>query len=155
MRQLKFLLGTSALLALTACASMVHGTTQQIGFTSSPARAKIIVDGHELGQTPLVADLERRREHVIRFELAGYQPFDTKMTRSVSGWIWLNFFATYMLTSLVDFASGAAYNLSPDLVTGQLIKPSSSSGMASPGGIHVTFGTAADSSRTRAGPKQP
>lgn len=145
MRYVKRLFGMAALFALTACASLVHGTDQQIGFTSSPARAKVIVDGHELGQTPFVADLGRSREHVIRFELAGYQPFDTKMTRSVSGWIWLNWFGSCMLTSLADFASGAAYNLSPDLVTGQLVKPSASSGMASSSGIHVTFRTAADS----------
>jgi hypothetical protein len=151
MRRLNVLFVPVALLALTACATLVHGTTQQIGFSSSPSRAKITLDGRELGLTPLVWDLSRGQNHIIQVALDGYQPFQATVTRSISGWIWENF-PLYMVPALVDFALGGAYNLSPDLVTGQLTKPPSSSALATAGGIHITFMEKPDSSRTPTGP---
>lgn len=153
MRYLRFPLVAAAMLALTACATLVHGTTQQIGFSSSPARATITVDGQERGLTPVVADLDRGKDHVVRIEREGYQPFEATVTRSLSGWILENLLIG-SIPAIVDIATGAMWNLKPDLVTAQLVRPSSSSALATPNGIHVTLRKLVDSSLTRTGTPQ-
>jgi hypothetical protein len=138
-----------ALLTLSACASMIHGTTQEIGFSSSPSKAKVIVDGKELGVTPLVAELDRGREHVVRIERDGYQPFQWPVTRSMSPWILENWFVM-IVPALVDIADGAMWNLAPDLITAQLAKSSGSSAQATPGGVHVNLVKRSDAGVMRA-----
>ena len=138
MRYWTIVCGTAGVLLLNACATMAHGTTQEIGFTSSPAGAKVIVDGAPAGVIPIVTTLLRRHDHAIRIELEGFQPYEVTLTKSWSGWVTANVFNSG-LGLIVDLASCGVYNLSPDLVTGQLAKRSASS--ATPGAdvIHIVL----------------
>lgn len=43
-----------------------------------------------MGTTPVIAKLERKQSHLVRLELDGYQPYETTLTKSVSGWVWGN-----------------------------------------------------------------
>ncbi len=63
----------------------MHGTTQDIGFSSQPTAAKVLVDNREVGNTPTVTQLTRKDNHIVRMELAGYRPFEATITRSTSG----------------------------------------------------------------------
>ncbi|MGB9837141.1 MAG: PEGA domain-containing protein [Candidatus Saccharicenans sp.] len=47
---------------------------QKIPVTSNPAQARISVDGQEIGYTPLMLNLSRDRNHIIKIEKEGYEP---------------------------------------------------------------------------------
>ena len=105
---------------LAGCASIMHGTTQQIAVSSSPTAAQVTVNGMERGVTPVIADLKRKDNHIIRVTLDGYQPFEMALTRSVSGWVWGNLVFGGIIGLAMDAITGGLYKLAPEQVTAQL-----------------------------------
>ena len=104
----------------TACGTIIHGTRQDVGVSSTPTGAQVVVDNMPLGQTPVVAKLTRKDNHVIRITMPGYQTFETNVIRSVSGWVWGNIVFGGLIGLAVDAISGGLYKLRPEQVTGAL-----------------------------------
>jgi hypothetical protein len=113
----------SLLLALTVvgCASIMHGTTQDIGFSSNPTNAKVTVDGQPRGNTPVVVKLPRKDNHIVRMELDGYQPFEATLTRGTSGWVWGNIVFGGVVGLAVDAISGGLYKINETQVAGTML----------------------------------
>lgn len=111
-------LGGVGLAALVVgCATIMHGTTQGIGFSSTPSGASITVDNQSHGTTPTVVKLDRKDTHIVKIELAGYQPFEATITRSVSGWVLGHLVFGGLIGLAVDAISGGGlYKLSPEQV---------------------------------------
>ena len=61
----------------------------------------------------------------VRIELAGYKPYETTLTRKVSGWVWGNIVFGGLIGLAVDAISGGLYNLTPEQVSGTLLANSS------------------------------
>jgi hypothetical protein len=76
--------------ALSGCATIIHGTRQEVAFSSSPTGAEVWVDSIKMGETPVIAKLRRKDTHAVKLVLNGYQPYETTITRSVSGWVFGN-----------------------------------------------------------------
>lgn len=110
------------LLVLTGCASIMHGTTQQIAVSSSPTGAQVSVNGTQRGTTPVIADLKRKDNHVIRVTLDGYAPYEMALTRSTSGWVWGNLVFGGLPGLAVDAITGGLYKLSPEQVSAELAR---------------------------------
>ena len=135
------------------CATLITRSRKQIiTVTSSPAGAKVIVNGVEQDTTPLMIRLARKQKgQVIRIEYPGYKPFEIRMKRSVSvpaaanvilgvwvgyyvsvaialgshrgGWPWLPCMVGAIGTLIgIDLASGHGYTLSPSDLTVILTK---------------------------------
>lgn len=115
---------TLSLLLLTSvgCASIMHGTTQDIGISSSPTNARVSVDNAPLGNTPVVAKLSRGDNHIVKIELEGYAPFEATLTKKVSGWVWGNIVFGGLIGLAVDAITGGLYNLTPEQIAGQMAK---------------------------------
>jgi hypothetical protein len=124
-------------LNLSACATIMHGTSQDVGISSSPTGAAVWIDNAERGNTPLITKLSRKDNHIVKLQLAGYQPFEATMTRSVSGWVWGNIAFGGLIGLAVDAISGGIYKLSPEQITGTLTAASANASMAGDG-IYVT-----------------
>ena len=64
-------------IALTAigCGTIIHGTTQQVGVSSSPSGADVVVDRIDQGSTPVTVDLSRKDKHTVKLSLDGYEPW--------------------------------------------------------------------------------
>jgi len=107
---------------LVGCATIMHGTSQNIGISSTPTGALVSVDNKRYGKTPLVTKLSRKDNHIIKIEMNGYQPFESTITRSVSGWVWGNIVFGGLIGLAVDAISGGLYKLSPEQVAGTLGK---------------------------------
>jgi PEGA domain len=105
-------------LCLSACATIMHGTRQEVGISSSPTGAEVWVDNVKMGETPVVAKLRRKDTHTVKLILPGYQPYETTITRSVSGWVWGNIAIGGLIGLGVDAISGGMYKLSPEQVSG-------------------------------------
>jgi hypothetical protein len=101
-------------LALSACASIMHGTSQDIGISSSPTGAKVMIDNQQGANTPYVAKLSRKDNHIVKIDLDGYQPAELTLTKSVSGWVWGNIVFGGLIGLAVDAISGGLYNLTPE-----------------------------------------
>jgi hypothetical protein len=108
------------MLGVSACATIMHGTGQDVGISSTPTGAVVSIDNLEKGKTPLITKLSRKDNHVVKIELAGYQPYEATVVRNVSGWVWGNIVFGGLIGLGVDAMSGGLYKLSPEQVTGTL-----------------------------------
>lgn len=107
--------------ALCSCASIMHGTHQDVGISSNPTGAQVTIDGQVKGMTPVVANLTRKDNHIVRIELPGYKPFETTLTRKTSGWVWGNIAFGGLIGLAVDAIDGGLYNLTPEQISGQML----------------------------------
>ena len=105
---------------LPGCATIMHGTTQDIGISSVPSGALVSVDNKTHGQTPVVAPLSRKDNHLVKVEFPGYQPFEATVTRSVSGWVAGNILFGGLIGLSVDAISGGLYTFGPEQITATL-----------------------------------
>ena len=141
-------------LALTACASIMHGTSQDIGISSSPTNATVTVDNLTKAQTPFVAKLSRKDNHIIHIAADGYAPADLTLTRSTSGWVWGNIIFGGIIGLAVDAMTGGLYNLTPEQLTTTLARQAASIDPAKDG-IYVVLVPSADRSWTKVGQLRP
>jgi len=109
---------------LWGCATIMHGTSQKIGISSSPTGAKVSVDNIAYGNTPLFADLKRGDDHIVTIELEGFQKVQLTVTKSASGWVWGNIIFGGIIGLAVDAITGGLYDLSPEQLNAELKKQS-------------------------------
>jgi len=140
-------------IALTACASIMHGTHQDVGISSTPTSASVTVDNAASGQTPYVAKLSRKDNHIIHITADGYQPADLTLTRSVSGWVWGNLLFGGLIGLAVDAITGGLYKLTPDQLNATLAKQQASVAR-SKDGFYVVLVPAAEKSWLKIGQLQ-
>jgi hypothetical protein len=107
-------------LALSACATIIQSPKQEVAIASTPTGATVSIDRVEKGTTPLVTKLSRKETHVLRIELAGYQPYEATLTRKLSGWVWGNIVFGGLVGLAVDAVTGSMYRLSPGQVSAAL-----------------------------------
>lgn len=131
-----------------ACGTIIHGTRQDVGVSSTPTGAQVVVDNMPLGQTPVVAKLTRKDNHVIRITMPGYQTFETNVTRSLSGWVWGNIVFGGLIGLAVDAITGGLYKLRPEQVTGTL---ATADVRSEQGGLYVAVVLAPDPSWEKVG----
>lgn len=109
------------IICLTAsCATIIHGSRQEVGITSNPASAKVTVDGQLMGKTPLITKLTRKESHIVKVEMEGYLPYETQFTRKVDVWIAGNIIFGGLIGLGVDALTGSMYKLTPDQVYAEL-----------------------------------
>ena len=123
MRRTHLIIGILPLVA--ACATIMHGTTQNVGLSSTPTNARVTVDNKPLGNTPVIAKLTRKDNHIVRFELDGYKPFEATLTRGTSGWVWGNLVFGGLIGLAVDAMSGGLYKLTPNQIAGTMVEQTS------------------------------
>ena len=93
-------------LLIISCGSIVNGSKQSVGFSSSPDGATVSIDGMPRGRTPITIELERDEDHTVRITLPGYYPYSATLTHSVSGWVWGNLLMGGIIGLAVDASTG-------------------------------------------------
>ena len=110
------------ILILLGCSTMIHGTRQNVGILSNPSGAKVTIDGQTFGNTPLIVELSRKDNHIIKIELEGYLPYEIILRRKVSAWIVGNIVFGGLIGLAVDVISGGMYELTPEQIRAELKK---------------------------------
>ncbi len=109
-------------LVTSGCATIVHGTKQDVYVTSNPSGAVVRMQGIAT-TTPGVLTLDRKHErYVLVFEKEGYQPVEIKLRRTIDGWFFGNLLIGGLVGIVIDFVNGSAYKLTPgevDVVFGE------------------------------------
>lgn len=101
----------------------MHGTRQNIGISSNPTHAQVWIDNQYMGQSPMIVELSRKYNHMIRLELQGYQPYEIACTRQLSGWVFGNVVFGGLIGLAVDAITGGIYRLTPEQVQAELRNP--------------------------------
>jgi hypothetical protein len=121
MKTLTSIITISVLLLFTqACGTIMQGSTQQVGISSNPSNASVTINGQNHGNTPMIIDLKRKDSHMVRIQLEGYQPYETSLTRSTSGWVWGNIVFGGLIGLVVDATAGGMYKLTPEQIVSEL-----------------------------------
>jgi hypothetical protein len=107
-------IGCIVLGVLVGCGAMFLGSTQEMQISSMPKRATVYVDGHNKGKTPILLELGRRQNHVIKVKLEGFKTATVKVERYFNGILILDIFLWGIIGLAVDIGTGAMYSLEPE-----------------------------------------
>ena len=108
-------------LALSGCASIQSGTSQNVKVSSNPAGATVYValkkDGVvtnkvAVGVTPLTVTLSRKHG-AVSVEKEGYTPVEVSLTTRMNPWMWGNILLTSPLSTSIDTSTGASREYDP------------------------------------------
>jgi hypothetical protein len=109
--------GFLTVVALSGCATITGGTgPQKVKVASNPPGATVIVDGQPCAMTPAVLRLDRKVEHQILLEKAGYMPAEADLKPGINPWIFGNVVGGGLIGVVVDLATDSERRLSPSKV---------------------------------------
>lgn len=98
---------------VSGCATIIHGTTQEVAITSVPDGADVRV-GDFKGTTPTKVELSRKTSHIAQISKQGFKTETVKLERVVSGAVAGNILAGGLIGWGIDAASGGQYRLVPE-----------------------------------------
>ena len=104
------------LIALNGCATIIHGTTQDIGITTDPAGADLLVDGQQHYKSPAVITMKRKDDHTVEIFQAGYKSETVEIKGVLSWTVAGDFLAGGAIGYGIDAATGAQRRLEPEKV---------------------------------------
>jgi hypothetical protein len=104
------------------CASIIHGTTQDINISSAPDQAEIWIDGAKMGSTPTKITLKRKDNYLVTIKKEGYKEATMKIEGTASAWIIGNIIFGGIPGCVIDLLTGGAYDLKPEYVDINLTK---------------------------------
>lgn len=120
MKKLILFLAVLSMALTYGCATIMHGTTQDLAVSSNPSYAKVFIDNEDIGVTPIKTSLKRKEVHNVRIELEGYHPYQTTINKKTSGWVAGNILIGGIIGLAVDALSGGIYDLTPEQVEAEL-----------------------------------
>jgi len=90
----------------TGCGVLFSGTSEDVQVTSSPPGASVYINGHEMGRTPTVLNLESGRSHYIKVAKRGYHDQSVHLGYSIgAGWVVLDLLGGFV-PLVIDAATG-------------------------------------------------
>lgn len=112
----KFLFALSIALVATAsgCATIIDGTSQVVTFNSQPTGAKILINGAQVGVTPLSTQLQRSKTTIVLAKKDGYDDQQIAMQTKFNAYFFGNFISGGLIGSTIDYASDAIVEYSPN-----------------------------------------
>jgi hypothetical protein len=102
-------------LSISGCATIVDGTSQPVTINSEPNRAKVFINGVQVGVTPLTIQVKRSKTTVVMAKKDGYEEQQLPLQTKMNGYFWGNFVSGGVLGSTIDYASDAMVEYSPNM----------------------------------------
>ena len=117
------------------CGAIIHGTKQDIQISSIPSKADVTIMG-EKRVTPATISLKRKGSYIVRIEKEGYETAEVSIQHSISGVAWLGLLLG-VIPLFIDFGTGGAYKLKPEVVSVTLSRKSGASLGTTPEAVYV------------------
>ena len=114
MKLSKALLVLSLLTILNGCATIMHGTTQDIEITTDPSDASLIVDDRETYRSPAKITMNRIDDHTVKISKEGFKRETVDIKGALSWAVTGDFLAGGAIGYVIDAATGAQRRLVPD-----------------------------------------
>jgi|ERR1035438_7565054 hypothetical protein len=109
---LTILLLLSAFL-FSSCATIFHGSTDNVNFSSEPAGANIYINGQLMGKSPMPLELKSNVTYMVEFRLKGFENKTIIINNKVDG-LWVVLDVVFGLFPVViDAATGNWCSLYP------------------------------------------
>jgi hypothetical protein len=121
------LLILSLLAILSGCATIVQGTTQEVGITTDPSEANLLVDNKENYKSPAKITMKRKDDHIVEVTKEGFEKENINIKSVISGVVAGNLLLGGLIGIGVDALSGGANRLEPDNINVRL-RPSTDAG---------------------------
>jgi len=118
---------------LSSCASIIHGTRQEVTINSTPPEGDVVVKkegGVEVfqGRTPATCTLERKYAYDVTINLAGYQEAKVHISKEFDPIYLGNLICGGIIGLVVDAVNGAMYKLVPETISVTLVQASINNG---------------------------
>lgn len=113
-RQALGMVATFALLSLAGCATMIRGTEQQVSINTIPVGAQVQVSNGMSCVSPCTLNVPRNQSLTFTITREGCAPQTASMVPVLAG-------AGVILGGLIDYGTGAVYDLQPNPLTVNLI----------------------------------
>jgi len=124
-------------LPLDGCGAIFGGTTESIDVRSAPTGATVTTEPEtDTYTTPTSIELARKSSYTLHFTKDGYSEATFRIQNNLRGGILVLDILTGLVPVIVDAATGAWYNLSPDDAQATLEKRSAL--VDGPDEIHVS-----------------
>lgn len=125
-------LSAGMLISLVGCASVVSGRRADVAINSYPQHAHVVVRNHHgetvaEADTPAVVSLKRGdgflkpARYTATIEAPGYAPSQVAIDPKLNPWIFGNVIFGGLVGAVVDPATGAMWNLTPEEVSPELV----------------------------------
>ena len=111
------------LVCLCGCATILRTGSQHVRIESEPTGALVTIDQFTKTTTPAGVKLKRNQAHYVHLEKPGYSSKDETLRPALNGGV---FAYSWFGFVLVDFLTGALYDLKPDKLYVRLDKVSGS-----------------------------
>ncbi len=126
---------------LTNCASIIHGTRQNVTVNSTPTQADLVIktEGGVIvhqGQTPATVTLERKNSYDVTISLEGYQETKIRINKEFDATYLGNLICGGVIGLIIDAVNGAMYKLEPAMIQAELVTASLKDGSEE---IYVVF----------------
>lgn len=118
---------------LSGCASIIHGTRQEVTINSTPPQGDVVVKkegGVEVfqGATPATCTLERKYSYDVTINLAGYQEAKVHISKEFDPIYLGNIICGGVIGLVIDAVNGAMYKLVPETISVSLVQASIDNG---------------------------
>jgi uncharacterized protein YceK len=101
--------------ALSGCATIFKGSTQDINFSSQPDGAQVFIDGVSYGTTPTSVQLKTDKSYTVTMRYQGQER--TVILNNEIGTLWIVLdVISGLVPVIIDASTGAWYELEPDQV---------------------------------------
>ena len=115
----------ASIFIFNGCATIFHGSTDKVDFSSDPSGAKVYVNGQLMGTAPFELKLESKHSYTIEFRKEGYDNRTVILTNSVGGGCIVLDVLFGFLPIIVDAATGNWYSFDQEHVNAALEKQQS------------------------------
>jgi len=105
---------------LSSCATIMNGDMVNVPVYTTPSGATVIINGATYTSPTTVQVPRGKGDFKLHIEKKGYEPVDILLTQSSDGWLWGNILFGGLIGLAVDFITGDAYDLDPELISANL-----------------------------------
>lgn len=118
---------------LSSCGTLFTGTSDLVAINTTPADAKVTVDGMYMGVSPVTVSLKRDKDHMIVVQKDGYKDATAILTRSFNAVSILNLLSP--ICWIVDLVTGGLWKFEHSAMSVNLesIKAASTPAVIIPG----------------------
>lgn len=101
--------------AVAGCATIISGGRQDLTFSSDPSGAIVVLDGQEVGRTPVTLTRKRRNDPLnVEMRLEGHETQRTTLDSGVNMFFLGNIILGGVIGTSTDYVSGALFEYKPN-----------------------------------------
>ena len=105
---------------VSGCATIMNGDMVKVPVTTTPSGATLVMNGNAYISPATVLVPRGKGDFNLHVEKKYFEPVDILLTESLDGWFWGNFIMGGVVGFAVDFITGDAYDIKPELINANL-----------------------------------